>query len=82
MTGKVLTGLFIALMLLSFLGACEDAIVANDPHIPYVIDFFEYHPFYPFPASVKSSIISIYSRTRDLLISSSEAMFSAGIPSL
>lgn len=25
MTGKVLTGLFIALMLLSFLGACEDA---------------------------------------------------------
>jgi hypothetical protein len=23
-------------------------IVTNDPYIPYVIDFFEYHPFYPF----------------------------------
>ena len=56
-------------------------IVANDPYIPYVIDFFEYHPFYPFFISARSSIISTYSRTSDLLISSSEAMFSAGIPS-
>ncbi len=70
------------IVLLAAMGKNNREIVANDPYIPCVIDFFEYHPFYPFPASVKSSIISIYSRTRDLLISSSEAMFSAGIPSL
>jgi len=59
----------------------KSLIVANDPYIPYVIDFFEYHPFYPFFISARSSIISTYSRTSDLLISSSDAMFSAGIPS-
>ena len=59
----------------------KSKIVANDPYTTHVIDFFEYHPFYPFFISARSSIISTYSRTRDLLISNSDAMFSAGIPS-
>ena len=57
-------------------------IVTNGPYILHVIDFLEYHSFSPFLASANSSIISTYSRTKDLLISSSEAIFSAGIPSL
>ena len=56
-------------------------IVANDLYILHVTDFLEYHLFYPFFISARSLIISTYCRTKDLLISSSEAIFSAGIPS-
>ena len=59
----------------------EVEIVANGLYILHVTDFLEYHLFYPFFISARSLIISTYCRTRDLLISSSEAMFSAGIPS-
>jgi transposase len=59
----------------------EGLIVANDLHIIPVTDFLEYHLFYPFLISARSSIISTYCPTKDLLISSSEAIFSAGIPS-
>ncbi|VVB66980.1 Uncharacterised protein [uncultured archaeon] len=56
-------------------------IVANDPYILQVTDFLEYHLFSPFVVSARSSIISTYCLTKDLLISSSEAIFSVGIPS-
>jgi ABC-type dipeptide/oligopeptide/nickel transport system permease component len=56
-------------------------IVANGPYILHVIDFLEYHLFYPFFILARSSMISTYCLTKDLLISSSEAIFSAGIPS-
>ena len=57
-------------------------IVANGPYILHVIDLLEYHLFYPFFILARSSMISTYCLTKDLLISSSEAIFSAGIPSL
>ena len=61
---------------------CRDnIIVANGLYILHVTDFLEYHLFYPFFISARSLIISTYCRTKDLLISSSEAIFSAGIPS-
>ncbi|MDD2836723.1 MAG: hypothetical protein PHY05_11330, partial [Methanothrix sp.] len=56
-------------------------IVTNDPYIFHDSDFSEYHLFYPFLISAMSTIISTYCLTKDLLISSSEAIFSAGIPS-
>jgi transposase-like protein len=62
--------------------SCSLQIVTNIPYILTVAGLPEYHSFSPIASLARSSTISTYCRTRDLLISSSEAIFSGGIPSL